>query len=141
VPLAPRLNEPRFSFVLKGAFAMFGRSGYSFASPANVGDIERRLRSLEQQLERVGGRGAATAGRRANDVKETIVSVLTSITDQFMRNANDMGAGTTKFSSEAVKLGNDTLRRLSKQVERRPLLTLALAIGVGAIVGLVSHRR
>jgi ElaB/YqjD/DUF883 family membrane-anchored ribosome-binding protein len=123
------------AFLLR-SLAMFGRR-----ISRDVSEIEQRLRSLEQRLERLGGRASATAGRRADNVKETIVSVLSSITDQFMRNANHMSAGTTKFGNEAVKLGNDTLRRLLKQVERRPLLTLALVIGVGAVVGLVSHRR
>jgi hypothetical protein len=35
---------------------MFGQSGYSRSMLPNVRDIERRLRSLEQQLERVGDR-------------------------------------------------------------------------------------
>ena len=125
---------------------MFGWSGRSFARPANVVEIERRLRSLEQQLKRSGGRASVTTGRAPDDVKrtdvqETIVSMLSSIADQFIRNASDIGDGTTKFGSEAAKLGNDALRRLAKQVERRPFVTLAVAIGVGAVVGLVSYRR
>jgi hypothetical protein len=39
---------------------MPGQSGYSRATSANVGEIERRLRSIEQRLERAG----ATAQRR-----------------------------------------------------------------------------
>jgi hypothetical protein len=39
---------------------MLGRSGSSRAMSANVGEIERRLRSLEQHLERAGSR---TSGR------------------------------------------------------------------------------
>jgi hypothetical protein len=34
---------------------MHGQSGHSRAMSANVGEIERRLRSVEQRLERVGG--------------------------------------------------------------------------------------
>jgi hypothetical protein len=42
-------------------------------------------------------------------------------------------------SDEAAKLGNDALRRLSNEVEHRPLITLAIAVGVGILVGLASR--
>ena len=45
-----------------------------------------------------------------------------------------------KIGDVVAKLGNDALRRLSHEVEHRALVTLAVAIGVGILVGLVSHR-
>ena len=61
-----------------------------------------------------------------------IVPVLSSI-------ANRFGGGTHSMSDEAAKLGNDALRRLSNEVEHRPLVTLAVAVGVGILVGLASR--
>lgn len=52
-----------------------------------------------------------------------------------------MGDEVAKLGGEAQKLGNDALRRLSNEVEHRPLVTLAVAVGVGILVGLASHRR
>jgi ElaB/YqjD/DUF883 family membrane-anchored ribosome-binding protein len=46
----------------------------------------------------------------------------------------------SKFGGEAAKLGNDALRRLSKEVAERPFVTLALAIGAGLLVGFASRR-
>ena len=34
---------------------------------------------------------------------------------------------------------NDALRRLSNEVEHRPLVTVAVAVGVGILVGLASR--
>ena len=45
-----------------------------------------------------------------------------------------------KMGNEAAKLGNDALRRLSSEVEHRPLVTLAVAIGVGILIGVASRR-
>jgi ElaB/YqjD/DUF883 family membrane-anchored ribosome-binding protein len=45
-----------------------------------------------------------------------------------------------KFGSEAAKLGNHALHRLSKEVEHRPLVTLVVAVGVGILVGLARGR-
>jgi ElaB/YqjD/DUF883 family membrane-anchored ribosome-binding protein len=108
---------------------MFGQSGYS---RANVSDIERRLRSLERQLERVGDRTSEGTAEIVERVGAAIAPVLSSIADRFRGGAHSM-------TDEAAKLGNDALRRLSNEVERRPLITLSVAIGVGMLVGLASR--
>ena len=74
-------------------------------------------------------------------VAENIASALSGIADRFRGGANSMGDEAVKLGNEAAKLGNDALRRLSKEVEHRPLVTLAVAVGVGILVGLISHRR
>jgi len=111
---------------------MLGQSGYSRAMLPNVREIERRLRSLEQQLERVGGRTSASTAEVAERAGAAIAPVLSSIADRFR-------GGTHSMSDEAAKLGNDALRRLSNEVEHRPLVTLAVAVGVGILAGLASR--
>ena len=98
---------------------------------ANVREIERRLRSMEKRLERVGVRTSASAAETADHVGETVASALSSMADRFRGGANLMGDEAAKIGSEAAKLSNDALRRLSKEVEHRPLVTLAVAVGVG----------
>ena len=46
-----------------------------------------------------------------------------------------------RLSGEAAKIGTDTLLRLSHEVEHRPLATIAVAVGVGILVGLMMNRR
>ena len=111
---------------------MLGQSGYSRAMLPNVRDIERRLRSLELQLERVGDRTSVSTAEIAERVGAAIAPVLSSIADRFRGGAHSMG-------DEAAKLGNDVLRRLSNEIEHRPLVTLAVAVGVGILVGLASR--
>jgi ElaB/YqjD/DUF883 family membrane-anchored ribosome-binding protein len=111
---------------------MLGESGYSRTMLPNVREIERRLRSLEQQLERVGDRTSASTAEVVERVGAAIAPVLSSIADRFRGGAHSM-------SDEVSKLGNDALRRLSNEVEHRPLVTLAVAVGVGILVGLASR--
>ena len=111
---------------------MLGQSGYSRAMLPNIREIERRLRSLEQQLERVGGRTSASTAEVAERAGAAIAPLLSSIADRFR-------GGTHSMRDEAAKLGNDALRRLSNEVEHRPLVTLAVAVGVGILVGLASR--
>src|SRR5215467_4655330 len=119
-----------FSFPRKRA--MLGQPGYSRTMLPNVREIERRLRSLEQQLERVGDRTSASTAEVVERVGAAIAPVLNDIADRFRGGAHSM-------SDEAAKLGNDALRRLSNEVEHRPLVTLAVAVGVGILVGLASR--
>src|SRR5712671_4963844 len=118
---------------------MFSRSGYSHAISAEIGNIDQRLRALERQLERAGGRSAANAAQAAERVGETIVSALQSMADRVQGGANSVRDEAAKIGSEAAKLGNHALRRLSNEVEHRPLVTLAVAVGVGLLVGLASR--
>jgi len=120
---------------------MFGQSGRSRTIFADIGEIDRRLRALEDRLERVGGRASAGAVQAADRVGENVASALSSMADRLRGGANSMGGEAAKIGSEAAKLGNDALRRLSHEVEHRPLVTLAVAVGVGLLVGLASHRR
>jgi ElaB/YqjD/DUF883 family membrane-anchored ribosome-binding protein len=115
---------------------MFGM-GYSRAS----GEVERRLRSLEQLSERDGGRGSARAGAAADQIAETVASVVNGIAERFRGGTGSMSDEASKFGNEAARLGGDALRRLSKEVAQRPLITLGVAIAVGLLVGLASHRR
>jgi ElaB/YqjD/DUF883 family membrane-anchored ribosome-binding protein len=96
---------------------------------------------MEKRLEGVGVRASAGAVETADRAGETVAAVLNSIAHRFRGGANSMGDEAAKIGREAAKLGNDVLRRLSKEVEHRPLITLAVAVGVGILVGLVSHRR
>jgi ElaB/YqjD/DUF883 family membrane-anchored ribosome-binding protein len=135
---------------------MFRQSGYSRAISADIGEIDRRLRALERTLTRAGGRASTNAGQAADRLGESVAAALGSIAERFRNGAGSMGDEAEKFGSEAARLGakygnealrlgtrygNDAMHRLADEVEHRPLVTLAVAVGVGILVGLVSHRR
>ena len=121
--------------------SMFSRSEHSRAISAEIGEFDQRLRALERRLERAGSRSAASAAHAADRVGETVASALNGMAERLRGGANSMRDEAAKIGSEAAKLSNDALRRLSDEVEHRPLVTLAVAVGVGILVGLASHRR
>jgi hypothetical protein len=97
------------------------------------------LRSLEKRLDRVRGRVSAGAAQGADHIGEAIASTLERVAGGFRDGA--LGEEAAKIGTEAAKLGNDALRRLSREIEARPLVTLAVAVGVGILVGALSRRR
>jgi hypothetical protein len=120
--------------------------GLSRSSRANGSEVERRLRLLEQRLERAGTRNSARAAV-PDQIGETVAVVLNGIAERFRGGASSMsdeaskfGGEAAKLGNEAAKLGNDALRRLSKEVAERPFVALALAIGAGLLVGFASRR-
>jgi ElaB/YqjD/DUF883 family membrane-anchored ribosome-binding protein len=52
------------------------------------------------------------------------------------------GDEAVRFGNEAArfgaKVGNDALERVASEVEHRPLITLAVAIGVGILIGMAG---
>ena len=119
---------------------MFSRSPHFRAVSTDLGDIEQRLRALERRLQAVGGRSAAGAAQVADQVGDVIASTLSSVAEVLRGRANSMGHDVAKIGGEAAKLGDRALRRLADEVEHRPLITLAVAVGVGILVGLASYQ-
>jgi len=113
---------------------MFGRSGYARGMSADLGELNRRLRSLESQLERIGGRASAGAMRSADQIGDAVASTLYGVADRLRDHAGSAG-------DRAVKIGNDALDRIVNETKRRPLVMIAVAAGVGALLGLATHRR
>lgn len=122
------------------AATMFSRSGYSRAVSDGIDDVEQRLRALERRLERIGGRSAVGATQAADHVGDVIASTLSSVAEVLRGRANSMSNDVAKLGGEAAKLGDRALRRVADEVEHRPLITLAVAVGVGILVGLASYQ-
>ena len=109
-------------------------------------DIERLLREFEARLARMTGvaaRAPAGVSRRADGLGDTIASALSDMADRIGGRAHNVvhNVDVARLGDEALQLGNAALRKLAREVERRPLVTLAVAVGVGALaVGLLARR-
>jgi hypothetical protein len=125
------------------------------ANAREFAEVERRMQNLEQRLDRLGSAasraaasGLAGAAQATDRVSDALVAALSDLLDRFRGGARSasseaarFGQDAARFGQEATKLGNEALRRVSAEVERRPLITLAIAIGVGVLIGLGSSRR
>jgi ElaB/YqjD/DUF883 family membrane-anchored ribosome-binding protein len=119
---------------------MFHHRPTAFAT--NVSAIEGRVRALENELERI----ARTAGRHTSGgmsatgdhVGDAIASAVTEIVDRFRGGRRLAGDQAVLFGNEAAKLGNVALHRMASEVEHRPLVTLAVAVGVGILIGIAG---
>jgi hypothetical protein len=110
--------------------------------------IAAHLRAIEKELggigTRAGRRASAGASTAGNQILDALGPILNEIQDRFLRGQRVAVDEAANFGNEAVKIGtrvgNDALERIAAQAKHRPLTTLAVAIGVGVLIGIASRR-
>lgn len=118
-----------------------------FRETIDYGDIERRMRGFEQRLDRLSSavardsKGAVAALSQGSErATDAIVAALTEVVDRFRGNARSVGDEAARVGQQAARMGGDALQRLSSEVEHRPLVMLAVAVGVGILIGAAGRR-
>jgi ElaB/YqjD/DUF883 family membrane-anchored ribosome-binding protein len=117
------------------------RNGVSGDVGAMQAEIRHLAGDLQERLARLNGisrQGAAHAGEGVQDFIANTLDSLTSkavsqLTSRVQNRASDL-------SDEAARMGNKAVKRVSREIDRRPLLTLAIAAGVGYLAGMAMRR-
>jgi hypothetical protein len=112
----------------------------------NISALEGRLHALEDQIDQLGrsaGRRASANVSAAGDhIGDAIAAAVTEIVERFRSGRRVAGDEAVRFGNEAAKfgakVGNDALQRVASEVEHRPLVTLAVAIGIGVLIGMAG---
>src|ERR1051325_7671279 len=125
------------------------RAGYAsmpwqIAQRARAADVDRMLDDVERRLSRLSNMLPAAASSKTDRLSETIASTLNDIADRFSSRARsvsrDAGRMGERFTADAMDYGDQALRRVARGVEQRPLVTLAIAVGIGALAaGLLAR--
>jgi hypothetical protein len=113
-----------------------------------VAAIAGHLRAIEKELgvlgKSAGRRASSSASAAGNQILETIWPILNEIGDSFRRGQRVAVDQAASFGDDAVtlgaKMGSDALGQIAEQAKRRPLITLAVAIGVGVLIGAAARR-
>jgi ElaB/YqjD/DUF883 family membrane-anchored ribosome-binding protein len=114
-----------------------------------VGAIAGHLRAIEKELGGIGGsahrRAFASASAAGDQIADAIGPILSEIVDRFRGGQSLALEEATSFSNQAVKsgakLGKDALQRIAIETKHHPLVTLAVALGVGILIGIVVRRK
>jgi ElaB/YqjD/DUF883 family membrane-anchored ribosome-binding protein len=103
----------------------------------DIASIEREIGQLMHDIEARVGRLNALARRSAkdaaSDASEFVSDTVADAADRARNGANAM-------SEEASRLSGDAIRRIEDEVGQRPLLTLAIAAGIGFLAGMAGRR-
>jgi len=117
---------------------MSGSSRFGQLASAQTGEIERRLQTLEKRLSEIGGRARASTNSRdiVGDLSEVIASALSTWADRFRQGADTVGDQSAALGKDAARLGTMALDRIGDETRQRPLIAVAVALGVGVLVGM-----
>ena len=118
----------------------------SSAFDRNISALEGRLHALENEIEKIGrkaGRRTSAGVSAAGDqIGDAIAVAVNEIVNRFRSGRRLAEDEAVRFGNEAAKfgakVGNDALQRVAREVEHRPLVTLAVAIGVGILIGMAG---
>ena len=112
-------------------------SGNGHTVSEDIADIEREIGQLMHDIEARVGRLNALAKRSAkgaaDDASEFVSDAVSDAADR-MRN------GAHSVSDEAARLSGDAIKRIEDEIGQRPLLTLAIAAGIGFLAGMAGRR-
>jgi hypothetical protein len=124
----------------------------SAAFDPRLSAIVDQLRAVEGQIEKHlgtigktgGARVAASASSAGSQFAEAIAPILSDMFDRFRRGqrlAADEAANIgNKAARMGTQVGTDAVQRIATQARNQPLLTLAVAVGVGVLIGLAARR-
>ena len=103
----------------------------------DIANIEREIGELMHDIETRIGRLNTLAKRNvksaAHDASDYVSETISEATDRVRNGANHV-------SDEAARMSGDALRRIEDEVGQRPLLTLAIAAGIGFLAGMAGRR-
>jgi ElaB/YqjD/DUF883 family membrane-anchored ribosome-binding protein len=113
------------------------RSAGKAAAADEIAAIEDLMDDLEKRLRRLAGstrREAAGASSEVGDfVKDSLGRIMGRVRDSAAEASNSA-------ADEAVRFGTDALKKITDEVEHRPLIMLAVAAGVGFLAGMANRR-
>jgi ElaB/YqjD/DUF883 family membrane-anchored ribosome-binding protein len=111
----------------------------SKAQTDDIAAVEELMQDLESRLRRLNANAKpdADAAGGVDAITDFVSQTLARIAAQVHDTA---GTATDTLASEATEASSDLIKRIWQEMERRPLLTLALAAAGGYLLGLISKQ-
>jgi len=122
------VNDPRNKMVTRAAKSV---------AADEIAAIEDLMADLEKRLRRLSGSARREATGASGDVSDFVSDALSGIMKRVRDSAADVGQS---VADEASKVGVDAFKKLTDEVENRPLIMLGVAAGIGFLIGLASRR-
>ena len=116
----------------------------------SVAAIQKHLGAVEKELEKIGriaGRQTTEAVATTSDqIGDAISTILGEMVDRRQAAGDQAGRLGNQALDLGTKYGSNALQRVASEAEHRPLITVAVALGIGiligaAILGSASSRR
>jgi len=102
-----------------------------------IAAIEDLMGDLEKRLRRLSGTARQEVSGATGEVGDFVSEALNRIMDR----VGSRAAGAAQSAAdEATQLGSSAFRKLTEEVEQRPMVILGVAAGIGFLAGLANRR-
>ncbi len=110
----------------------------------DIAVVEELMHDLETRLRRLNIKAKNEASGASNEISEFVTDALANLTTR-LRNGTQNAAHTitdeaTQVGADAIEVGTNAMKKVWNEMEHRPLTTLAVAAGVGYLLGLAGRR-
>lgn len=119
------------------------------APARDIGELERIIQNLESRITELTNRdnirravvGATdqVGGAVSDVVSRASSQVGNYVADSIYGVASRVREGATSVTG-AAKTGTSAVQRVAGELEKRPIMTVAIALGIGFLAGLVGRR-
>ena len=107
------------------------------AAAEEIAAIQDLMSDLEKRLSRLTGSAKREAAGASGDVGDFVSDALEGI----MRRVRDGSAEAKESIAEDVtRFGVDAIKKMANEVEKRPLIMLGIAAGIGLLAGMMNKR-
>jgi ElaB/YqjD/DUF883 family membrane-anchored ribosome-binding protein len=118
------------------------------ASSSDLSTLRGRLRGLETEIERLGRKAghhaSASLPAVGDHINEAVVSAVEDILARLRAGGRRVGDEAWRLANDAARLGGNVgskaLERANDEIGYRPLTTLAVAVGIGILIGLAGAK-
>ncbi len=99
-------------------------------------EVDDLILSLQERIDRINALTKRGAGHAADGVSELVVNAISGLTSQVADRAK---GNANSVTDEVAKLGTNAMRRVVREIDKRPLLTVAIAAGIGFIFAMARR--
>ena len=108
------------------------------AAADEISAIEDLISDLEKRLHRLSGSAKREASGARSDVGDFVNEAFADI---IKRASNGSNESVDSLTEDVARYGSEAFKKLTKEVEQRPLMMLGIAAGVGFLAALMSNKR
>jgi ElaB/YqjD/DUF883 family membrane-anchored ribosome-binding protein len=102
------------------------------SNATDIARIEELIEDLESRLRRLNNSAHDEAAGASGDINQFVSDALEGIMERVRDRAN---AATGEAADRATKAGTNAYRRVVDEIDHYPLVTLAVAAGIGFFLG------
>jgi len=99
--------------------------------------IQELMHELETRLRRLNSAAKQEASGVTAEVNGLVNDALSNMAEKLRERTQSLADSAT---DDAVRMGGQALKQLGRGIERHPVATLALAAGIGFLVGMTGNR-